>query len=163
MKKFSKKIAEHILAMIRADTHTISEVCKCVGISRQTFYNWQNENLEFAEAIEQANEERMQFFAVEAKKSLLKMVQGYEVTETRVAVVPDENGKPKVKEQTTTKKHVQPDTKAIIFTLTNGDPARWRNKKSTEITGNRGKDLFSKMTDEEVEKELAKLNRILNG
>ena len=34
MKKYNKKVAERILAMIRADTYTITEVCNNVGISR---------------------------------------------------------------------------------------------------------------------------------
>lgn len=41
MKKYNKRIAERILAMIRSDTYTITELCNNVGISRQTFYNWQ--------------------------------------------------------------------------------------------------------------------------
>ena len=104
---------------------------------------------------------------IEAKKSLMKKIQGYEVTETKVITVPgnkkDEKGNPKpiIKEQTTTKKHIQPDTAAIIFTLTNGDPEHWRNRQSTEVTGKDGKDLFANKTDEELDKEIEELKRKL--
>ena len=115
-----------------------------------------------ADAIEQAKDERRQAMVIQAKKSLMKKIQGYDVTETKVVTVPgkkkDEKGNPKpiIKEQTTTKKHIQPDTAAIIFTLTNGDPEHWRNRQSTEVTGKNGKSLMqseeadlSTLSDEE--------------
>ena len=162
MKKYNKKIAEHILAMISSDTYTITELCKNVGISRQTFYNWQNENPEFAQAIEDANNAMMEKMNFEAKKSLLKKIQGYDVTETHVTTVPDKQGKPQIKEQKNVKKHIAADTAAIIFTLTNCDPDNWKNRHSSEITGKNGKDLIAKMTDEELDKELAELRRKLD-
>lgn len=167
MKKYNKKIAERILAMIRSDTYTITELCNNVGISRQTFYNWQNDNSEFAQAVEDASSELLDKMKVEAKKSLLKKIQGYEVTETKVVTIPskqkDEKGNPKpiIKEQTTTKKHIQADTAAIIFTLTNRDPEHWRNRQTTEVTGKDGKDLFAGKSDEELEKYIEELKRKL--
>lgn len=167
MKKYNKKIAERILAMIRSDTYTITELCNNVGISRQTFYNWQNDNSEFAQAVEDASSELLDKMKVEAKKSLLKKIQGYEVTETKVVTIPskqkDEKGNPKpiIKEQTTTKKHIQADTAAIIFTLTNRDPEHWRNRQTTEVTGKDGKDLFASKSDEELEKYIEELKRKL--
>ena len=168
MKKYNKKIAERILAMIRSDTYTITELCNNVGISRQTFYNWQNDNAEFAQAVEDASSELLDKMKVEAKKSLLKKIQGYEVTETKVVTIPskqkDEKGNPKpiIKEQTTTKKHIQADTAAIIFTLTNGDPEHWRNRQITEVTGKDGKDLFAGKSDEELDNEIAEMQRKLD-
>ena len=128
MAKYSKKMVNKIVGLVKSDTYTIAEVCHHVGISISTFYQWQEEHEEFRQAIEEANEARMQFFVQEAKKSLLKKIQGYEVTETKVVTVPGkkknekDNPKPTIKEQTTTKKHIAPDTAAVIFTLTNGDP-----------------------------------------
>lgn len=104
---------------------------------------------------------------VEAKKSLMKKIQGYEVTETKVVTVPgrekDAQGKPKpiIKEQTTTKKHIQADTAAIIFTLTNTDPEHWRNRQTTEVTGKDGKDLFAGKSDEELDNYIEELKRKL--
>ena len=153
--------------MIRSDTYTITELCNNVGISRQTFYNWQNDNSEFAQAVEDASSELLDKMKVEAKKSLLKKIQGYEVTETKVVTIPskqkDEKGNPKpiIKEQTTTKKHIQADTAAIIFTLTNRDPEHWRNRQTTEVTGKDGKDLFADKSDEELENYIEELKRKL--
>ena len=167
MAKFSKKTVEKIVGLIKSDTYTIAEICRQVGITPKTYHQWVNDYPDFADAIEQAKDERMQAMVIEAKKSLMKKIQGYDVTETKVVTVPgtkkDEKGNPKpiIKEQTTTMKHIQPDTAAIIFTLTNGDPEHWRNRQSTEVTGKDGKDLFANKTDEELDKEIEELKRKL--
>ncbi len=167
MAKFRKKTVDKIVGLVKSDTYTIAEICRQVGITPKTYHQWVNDYPDFADAIEQAKEERMQFFVQEAKKSLLKKIQGYEVTETKVVTIPgkkkDEKGnpKPEIKEQTTTKKHIQADTAAIIFTLTNGDPDHWRNRQSTEVTGKDGKDLFANKTDEELDNEIEELKRKL--
>lgn len=167
MAKYGKKIVEKIVGLVKSDTFTIAEICRQVGITPKTYHQWMDDYPDFADAIEQAKDERMQFFVQEAKKSLLKKIQGYDVTETKVVTIPskvkDEKGNPKpiIKEQTTTKKHIQPDTAAIIFTLTNGDPEHWRNRQSTEVTGKDGKDLFANKTDEELDKEIEELKRKL--
>lgn len=161
-KKYNKKVAERILAMIRADTYTITEVCNNVGISRQTFYNWLNDNPEFAQAVEDANNELLDKMNIEAKKSLMKKIKGYDVIETHVTTVPGKDGNPVIKEQKNVKKHIQPDTAAIIFTLTNRDPERWRNRQSTEVTGKDGKDLFANKTDEELDKDIEEMQRKLD-
>ena len=168
MAKFSKKTVERIVGLIKSDTYTIAEICRQVGITPKTYHQWVNDYPDFADAIEQAKDERMQAMVIEAKKSLMKKIQGYDVTETKVVTVPgtkkDEKGNPKpiIKEQTTTKKHIQADTAAIIFTLTNGDPEHWRNRQTTEVTGKDGKDLFASKTDEELAAEIQELQRKLD-
>lgn len=162
MKKYNKKIAERILAMIRADTYTITEVCNNVGISRQTFYGWQNDNPEFAQAVEDANNELLDKMNIEAKKSLMKKIKGYDVIEMHVTTVPDKDGNPVIKERKNVKKHIAADTAAIIFTLTNRDPEHWRNRQSTEVTGKDGKDLFANKTDEELDKDIEEMQRKLD-
>lgn len=167
MAKFSKKTVDKIVGLVKSDTFTIAEICRQVGITPKTYHLWMNDYPDFADAIEQAKEERMQSMVIEAKKSLMKKIQGYDVTETKVVTIPgkqkDEKGNPKpiIKEQTTTKKYIQPDTAAIIFTLTNGDPEHWRNRQSTEVTGKDGKDLFANKTDEELDNEIEELKRKL--
>ena len=131
MAKYGKKIVDKIVGLIKSDTYTIAEICRQVGITPKTYHQWVNDYPDFADAIEQAKDERG-------------------------------NPKPIIKEQTTTKKHFQPDTAAIIFTLTNGDPEHWRNRQSTEVTGKDGKDLFAAKTDEEIAAEIEELQRKLD-
>ena len=163
MAKYCKKIVDKIVGLFKSDTYTIAEVCHKVGITTKTYHEWVNDYPEFSEAVEKAKDERMQFFVAEAKKSLLKKIQGYTVDETKVVTVPskelDENGrpKPKIKEQTTVKKHIAPDTAAVIFTLTNGEPETWRNRQYSEITGKGGKDLIKQLPDDELDKKIADL------
>ena len=168
MAKYSKKKIEKIVGLIRSDTYTIAEICRQVDITPKTYHQWMTDHPDFAEQVKAAQDERMQFFVQEAKKSLLKKIQGYDVTETKVVTVPngkkkDEKGNPlpAIKEQTTTRKHIQADTAAIIFTLTNGDPEHWKNRQFAEVTGKDGKDLIHQKTDEELDKEIKELERKL--
>lgn len=165
--KYSKKKANQIAELFKSDSYTIAEVCKIVGIAERTFYYWQSSNAEFAELIEKAHESRMKFFVAEAKKSLLKKIQGYTVQEKHTTMVDskevDPSGKPKprIKEQKIVDKHFQPDTAAIIFTLTNGEPENWKNKYNNEVTGKDGKDLFANTTDEQLNARIAELEKKL--
>jgi len=56
MKKDNKKLQEKLLDYLR-ETANISVACNKVGISRQTFYRWKEENPEFAIRVTEACEE----------------------------------------------------------------------------------------------------------
>lgn len=139
MAKYSKKIVDRICKLISSDSYTIVEICNQVGINQDTYHTWKKEKPEFSEAIEKAQDARRAYFALEAKNSLLKKVQGYSVDETKTVWVDSgkkgEDGKstPKIKEQVKTTKHIQPDTAAIIFTLINCDGENWKNKQVNEV------------------------------
>lgn len=139
MKKFNKKISEQILELIRTDTYTVAEICNMVHISKATFYNWQKVDSDFADKVKEAREELRQVIVCEAKKSLLKQIKGYTLTETRVIRTPtkevNEDGRQilKTKMQITTEKHVPPSTQAIIFFLTNNEPTYWKNRKENMV------------------------------
>lgn len=165
--KYNKKIAEKICSLIATDTYTVAEVCRMVKIHHDTYYTWIKEFPEFSDAIKKAEAERMAVFVVEAKKSLLRKIQGYTVQERHITTVGsgkfDVNGKeiPRIKEQKVVDKHFQPDTAAIIFTLTNGEPENWKNRQNNEVTGKDGKDLFGQLSDEELDARIAELEKKL--
>lgn len=166
--KYNAEIAEKICSLIATDTYTVAEVCRMVKIDCATYYRWLNEKSEFCDAIKKAEAERMAFFVAEAKKSLLRKIQGYTVQEKHITTVGsgkyDVNGKeiPRIKEQKIVDKHYQPDTAAIIFTLTNGEPENWKNRQNNEVTGKDGKDLFGQLTDEELDARIAELEKKLD-
>ena len=81
MAKYRPKIVNQIVGLVKSDTYTIAEICRQVGITPKTFHQWKEEHPEFGQMIVDAKDERMQFFVQEAKKSLLKKIQGYDVTE----------------------------------------------------------------------------------
>lgn len=169
-----KKIKERIYDLIRKDSFTITEICEQVDIDRGTYYKWLKNDSNFAEEVSKAEDDRLEMFKEEARKSLLKKVQGYTVEETKTLYVDASKDKkeksvPKIKEQTITKKHIQPDTAAIIFTLCNTDPDNWKNRQSNEITGVDGKDLnpsvkldITMLTDEERKALLGVGEKLLN-
>lgn len=138
--KFTEDIAKRICDLIEKDTYTVAEICESVGICRDTFFSWKNSLPDFSDAIKKAEEKRRETFVVEAKNSILKKIRGYKVTEIKNVNAPtgetDSEGNPvlKLKEQTTITKYVQPDTTAIIFTLTNLDPEHWKNRQNIEST-----------------------------
>lgn len=161
MAKYNKQIVERICSLIESDTYTVAEICQKVGISERCYYDWQSNNAEFAEAIKKANDRFDQLIVQEARNSLRKLVSGYDVEEKKTVYTEGKDGKPKVKEQTTVKKHFQPNTAAVIFTLTNKAPEDWKNRQNTELTGKDGKDLISAKPDEEIDKRIAELEKKL--
>jgi len=136
MAKYSRAIVERICKLISMDSYTIAEICEIVGIADRTYYDWQSKNAEFAASIEKAQDKFNEKLIAEAKKSLIRMVQGYTVQEKKTVTVDtgkkDENQKPivRVKEHTVTDKHYQPNSTLIIFTLTNRDPKKWPNNRN---------------------------------
>lgn len=140
--KCTPELVNKIVELLSSDTYTTTEICRIVGISRTSFIAWRRDDPEFAEALKQAEEARFERFTVEAKKSLMKKIQGYTVQEVTTVMAETKEidpvtGRPRmrIKEQKTTDKHFQPDTTAIIFALTNRDPANWKNSRQTELTG----------------------------
>lgn len=159
MARYNKKIIEKICALIREDSYTIAEICEKVNIHKSTYYDWINTKPDFSDAVKKAEDEFNDTIIVEAKKSLMKLVKGYTAQEKKTTTQDtgkkDENDKPilKVKEHTVTEKHFQPNTAAVIFTLTNRDPANWKNRMNNEVSAEVGiKSTLEKMSDEELQK-----------
>jgi len=158
MAKYCKKIVTQICKLIESDSYTAKEVCEHVNISQETFITWKREKPEFSESIKRAEQVFLKTIASEAKKSLMKKIQGYTVQEKRTVYngeAVEGKSKPKIKEQTVTDKYFQPDTATIIFALCNQDSDNFKNKQSTEVTGAGGKDLIRPRTlTKEEAKEL---------
>ncbi|NDV81345.1 phBC6A51 family helix-turn-helix protein [Bacteroides sp. 51] len=139
MAKYSKRIVEHICELISADSYTIAEVCKSVGISERTYYDWLSKNADFADAIKKAKDKFIDDMLVECEKSLSKLIKGYTAHEKRTVTVDtgkkDDNGKAivKVKEHVVTEKHFAPSLGAIIHFQTNRDPDNWKNRQENKI------------------------------
>ena len=161
MPKYSKKIVSRICDLISKDTYTIAEICATVRISERCFYDWQANNAEFADSIARARHQFDEVIVKEAKNSLRKKVNGYEVDEKKTVYINGKDGKPTIKEQTTIKKHFQPDTEAIKVVLFNKAQDEYKNRQSNELTGKDGKDLFAGFSDEQLEARIAELEKKL--
>lgn len=51
MAKYNKKIVDRICELVSKDSYTIAEICKTVGISERTYYEWMSKNADFADTI----------------------------------------------------------------------------------------------------------------
>lgn len=166
MAKYNQKIVNKICILISTDSYTIAEICEKVGISERTYYDWQSKNADFADSIKKAQDKFDELLIVEAKKSLIKSIQGYTFDETKTVYVEsktkevDEDGKPipnskpkpKIKEQTVIKKHIQPNPTLVIFTLVNKDPDNWKNRQENKLSGEVGiKSSMEALSDEELQ------------
>lgn len=159
MPKYNKTIVKKICELIKKDSYTVAEICVNVGISERCYYTWQSDIAEFAVSIQKAKEEFIAKNLIECERSLVKIIKGYEYEEKKTVTIDDGAGKPKIKEQTITKKVVSPNLGAIIHFQTNKDPQNWKNRQNTELTGKDGKDLFEKLTDEELEAKIKELEK----
>ncbi|MFZ4401989.1 MAG: phBC6A51 family helix-turn-helix protein [Bacteroidales bacterium] len=130
--KYSKKIVKDICELIASDDYTIAEICKAVGISESIYFKWKKDNLEFLESIKKAQNKRIEFFKVEARKATAKKITGYDYEEVKT-IYKDKDGKPAIKEKTVVKKHVPPDTAMLIFVLKNTDPENFKDKQEFDL------------------------------
>lgn len=132
---------EKALDLFRADSFTKTEICEKLGISRVTLHDWLKNDEDFANAVKEAKQEMFDKITKEAKVSLRKLVQGYTAEEKVIIQTPsktkrDEKGipEPEIKEQKTIRKHIPPNTGAVIFALTNGDPENWKQRQVQDIS-----------------------------
>lgn len=131
MAKYNRQNVEAICNYIReGDSQKLA--CKKVGIGDSTFHDWMKAKPEFSERIKKAKKEFLETITGKLEATLWKRAMGYEVTETDTEYVSDANGNPKIKSQKTKVKHIQPDTGALIFALTNVAPEKWVNKQKIE-------------------------------
>ena len=131
MAKYNKQTVEAICGFIR-DGDSQKLACKKAGIGDSTFHDWIKTKPEFSERIKKAKEEFQATITGKLEETLWKRAMGYEITETETEYVSDAQGNPKIKSQKTKVKHIQPDTGALIFALTNVSPEKWVNKQKVE-------------------------------
>lgn len=152
MARYGKAIVKRICDMYRSDEYTDTEVCRKMNMSRQTLNTWKKKYPEFKQAIENAKMELIDNRLVECKRSLGKLINGYEYEEETTEYIRGEHGRPEIRAQRVVKKHVMPNLGAIIHYQTNRDSENWANKQRTEITGKNGEDFkLRPLTKEELD------------
>lgn len=123
--KYSEELVSDICRLISSDSYTVREVCDLCGIHPSCFYNWMNTREEFMNKITQARKDFRELTGVVAHRSLIRRIQGYSYNEVRNDYV-YKDGVETLRGKTVITKHVEPDTSAIIFALTNVDPENWK-------------------------------------
>lgn len=132
----------------------LKEFCAYFRIDNKTYYKWMQKS-EFSEAIKKAKDDFRNNIEHDIVVSLAKSAKGYEYEEVKTEYQ-DVNGKPQIKRQTKTKKHVEPNVGAGIFILSNIAPQRWKNKQQQDVAIKNGDDAFE-MSREDILKELNRL------
>ena len=122
--KYNEMTPEKLLVIegLAREGAKVYEICKVLGVSRNTFHKWRKENPDIDKAIERGK--MVADYKVE--NALLKNALGYEYTESMI----DAKGNKKL-----TKKKAPPNVIAQIFWLKNRRPDKWKDQVENEITG----------------------------
>ena len=136
MAKYSKQIVDKICELIASGDYRIVDVCKKTGIHHDTYYDWKANKPEFSERLKKAEEERLEAFKSMARSGLAKLLDVFEYEEEQIEYVddPKDSGKTKIKSRKVTKKFIMPNPTAVIFALTNRDPASFKHLKYIDHT-----------------------------
>lgn len=142
---------------------TLRDFCKYLGISKETFYKWTDENgedvkVDFVDAIKKGKEAYRAALIAKAEKSLLELVEGAKSEDTKKEYLKRENGDMVMVKKTVTTKRSEPNVAATIFALTNLKGEVWKNKQNTDITTN-GKELQQQITPEEAAELIRSLEK----
>lgn len=133
MAAYSKRIVDKIVALIEEGNHSISSICKIVGIGRKTFYEWKNKYPDFLQALEDAEQRRMDELYELANNALHKKLEGYYQTTSRTVYVPsaDDSETLEIKQHVVTRKFCEPDAKLLLDIL-NGQAGRKKGRGLTK-------------------------------
>lgn len=125
MAKYSKKLTEKIVALIEEDAYTTTDICKIVGISKKSFYEWRMTKPDFAKAIKYASERREERLRLLARRALHDKLQGHIQRVSRTVYVPSEEDLSilVIKQHIVTEKQCLPDTATIAQALNSGNVA----------------------------------------
>lgn len=140
-RKLTPELAEKIAMMILENKHSITSIVRLSGISRRVFYNWINdssgENAQntglLIRARTRAIEKMNEIEVVEAKRSLIKLLKGFEIHEIKEDIKNLKNGKQK-KTVTIITRHAEPDFKIIKFVLENKDSKNFSTRLNRVLT-----------------------------
>lgn len=109
------------------------QIAKNLGISLAAFYKYQNEHLEFMEAIKRGKAP----VDVEVENALLERAKGFDYEETQIEFKPKEADEKEAKPMKIKKitKKVLADPVSIIFWLKNRKPKKWRDRHEMAVGG----------------------------
>lgn len=138
------------------DGLTDKQIAANIGISETSLKTWKKRFSAISDALKKGKEP----VDFEVENALLKRAKGYEVTEDETVYKvsgtrTDENGKIvpildyKGAKVIRRKRHVPPDTAALIFWLKNRKPEQWRDKREYV-----GADIGDAQTEDALSKSL---------
>ena len=105
------------------DGLTDEQIAGNIGISAQTYYEWQKRFPEFREALKKGKAP----VDIQVENALLKRALGYDYEETVTEIQQGADGR-EIKHVRRIRKHMPPEVGAIVFWLKNRRPGKWRDK-----------------------------------
>ena len=150
--KYNDKTAERIVEMIEQDLYGVSEICKILRISRQTFYDWKKNKPEFKEEVEEAFIRREEVLIANARIGLKQLLEGYVQKKEKVTYVPDKNNPVEDVEKcrVVEKKFCPPSIRAIKYVLDREE----RRKEQQRLESREKRPLVIEVQDEETRRQL---------
>lgn len=139
--KYQEWLTEDSLLRIESwasDGLTDDDIAKNMGISRTTFYNWQNKYSDILNALKKGREPVVR----ELENALIKKAKGFEYEESDVIIDKDKNGNTSQR-VIKHKRYSPPDSSAAMFLLKNYKPDKYRN--------------YNELTKRQIEAEIRKL------
>lgn len=125
-----------LLEQWASDGLSIAEIAKCkIGISERTFYQWQSDHYQIAQAIKKGRT----FCVLEVENALYKAAVGYEDEEIITETITTKAGT--ITKRRVQKRFVPPNIAAVIFYLKNRAPKSWR--PDSKLTIERGDESIS--------------------
>lgn len=119
------------------------EICDILDISHDLFYKWKKKHNELNDIIKRAKKERSKKRVELAEDALIRKVTGYSYIETKTKSelkfnIKEQKEKLIVTEETKITKNIVPSDTAIIFTLCNELPDKYKryDKESNKIDPN---------------------------
>jgi transposase-like protein len=125
--KYNNKFNEQAYIACVEGGFTDLKLARLFDVDKATVNRWKKKYPEFCDSLKKGKDE---FNILVAEASLLKRLKGFSFIE--VTEKADKTGKMVTVKQV--RKHVAPDTTALIFFLKNRDPERWRDKREIEGT-----------------------------
>jgi hypothetical protein len=133
-----KKKIEEICDLYSSGSFTIESCCTEIGITARTFWNWCDQNSEFAESYKKAKERAAKInkegIREKAVDNLTKLITGFWIEETEKEEFVSKSGDVSGKRIKTKRKFIPPNVTAVIFALKNTDPANWNESLSVDLS-----------------------------
>ena len=116
------------IKMWKRDGYHEEQIAKMLGVAVSTFNLYKKSHSELSDTLKTGKEDLI----ADLEKTLYQKAKGVEYEEVKTVIEKDGQGKDKKKIEKT-KKWIPPDTTALIFTLKNLRPDKWRDQQIIEL------------------------------